>query len=69
MARRVSFTDSDHTEHAVDVEVESLYEAVALAVVEFREDPLIPSNPSPIADSDRRQWPTLILDVLHMSVP
>jgi hypothetical protein len=41
---RVSFTDSDHT----DVEAESLYEAVALAVVEFREDPLIPSDPSPI---------------------
>ena len=46
MARcRVSFTDSDKTEHAVEVEAESLYEAVALAVAEFREDPLLRDGP------------------------
>jgi hypothetical protein len=49
MARcRVSFTDSDQTEHVVEVDAESLYEAVALAVADFREDPLIPSPPSPM---------------------
>ena len=42
MARcHVSFTDSDKTEHAVEVEAESLYEAVAQAVADFREDPLL----------------------------
>jgi hypothetical protein len=41
MARcRVSFTDSDGVAHAVAVEAASLYEAVALAVVEFRADSL-----------------------------
>jgi hypothetical protein len=42
MARcRVSFTDQDKTEHSVEVEAESLYEAVAVAVADFREDPLL----------------------------
>jgi hypothetical protein len=45
MARcRVSFTDSEQTEYAVEVEAESLYEAVALAVADFREDPLLPGQ-------------------------
>jgi hypothetical protein len=44
MARcRVSFMDSDQTEHSVEVDGESLgeslYEALALAIAEFREDP------------------------------
>ena len=51
MARcRVSFTDSDNTEHAAVVEAESLYEAVALAVADFREDPLLPSHPSAMTE-------------------
>ena len=41
----MSFTDSDKTEHAVEVEAESLYEAVALAVADFREDPLLRDRP------------------------
>ena len=57
MARcRVSFTDSEKTEHAVEVEAESLYEAVALAVANFREDPLLPSYPS--AMTEFTVWPS-----------
>jgi hypothetical protein len=37
-ACRVSFTDSEGIQHAVEVEADSLYEAVALAVAEFRKD-------------------------------
>jgi hypothetical protein len=36
--RRVSFTDTNGIPHDVDVQAESLYEAVALAVAEFRAD-------------------------------
>ena len=51
MARcRVSFTDSEKTEHAAEVEAESLYEAVALAAADFREDSLLPSYPSPMTE-------------------
>lgn len=51
MARcRVSFLDSDKTEHAVEVDAESLYEAVAQAVADFREDPLIESAPAPMTE-------------------
>lgn len=39
---RVSFTDSDQLSHIVQVRAESLYEAVALALREFRADPLAP---------------------------
>ena len=46
MARcRVSFTDSEKTEHAVQVEAESLYEAVAFEVADFRDDPLLRDRP------------------------
>ena len=38
----VSFTDADGIPHAVHVQAESLYEAVALAVAAFREDRLCP---------------------------
>jgi hypothetical protein len=38
---RVSFTDSDGISHVANVQAESLYEAVALAVAEFREDPMV----------------------------
>ncbi len=40
---RVSFTDSDGIDHSAHVQAESVYEAVALAVAEFREDPLVSS--------------------------
>ena len=51
MARcRVSFTDSEKTEHAVEVEADSLYEAVALAVADFREDPLITAAPTAMTE-------------------
>ena len=46
----VSFTDADKTEHAAEVEAESLYEAVALAVADFREDPLLRSYPSAMTE-------------------
>jgi hypothetical protein len=42
---RVSFTDSEKLEHSAEVEAESLYEAVALAVADFRDDPLLPDHP------------------------
>ena len=39
MARcRVSFTDPDGIPHAVEVQADSLFEAVAIAVAEFRAD-------------------------------
>jgi hypothetical protein len=47
---RVSFTDSDGVLHAVDVDAESLYEAVAIAVASLREDDVSPSNPSPLTE-------------------
>lgn len=51
MARcRVSFTDHEKTEHAVEVEADSLYEAVALAVADFREDPLLRDSPGAMTE-------------------
>lgn len=47
---RVSSLDSDQTEHAVEIEAESLYETVAQAVAEFREDPLIEAVPVPMTE-------------------
>src|SRR5271154_2473823 len=47
---RVSFTDSDGVLHGVDVDAESLYEAVAVAVASLREDDVSPSNPSPMTE-------------------
>ena len=45
---RVSFTDSEGILHSVDVDAESLYEAVAIAVASFREDDVSPSEPGPM---------------------
>jgi hypothetical protein len=42
----VSFADDDGILHCAHVQAESLYEAVALAVAEFRKDPMVPS-PAP----------------------
>jgi hypothetical protein len=38
----VSFTDDDGIAHTAHVQADSLYEAVALAVAGFRQDPLVP---------------------------
>ncbi len=46
---RVSFTDPDGVLHGVDVDAESLYEAVAIAVVQFRGDDISPLSPGPMA--------------------
>ncbi len=35
---RISFSDPDGVVHALDVDAESLYEAVAIAVAQFRAD-------------------------------
>ena len=44
---RVSFTDSDGILHGVDVDAESLYEAVAIAVAQFRDGDINPCLPGP----------------------
>ena len=50
MARcRVSFTDTDGIAHAVEVQADSLYVAVALAVAEFRLDSAT-NAPAPITE-------------------
>src|SRR5215471_9721647 len=47
---RVSFTDSEGILYGVDVDAESLYEAVAIAVASFREDDVSPSSRGPITE-------------------
>jgi hypothetical protein len=47
---RVSFTDAEGILHGIDVDAESLYEAVAIAVAQFREDDVSPSNPGPMTE-------------------
>src|SRR5450631_965012 len=47
---RVSFTDSEGVLHGVDVDAESLYEAVAIAVAQFREDDVSPSAPGAMTE-------------------
>jgi hypothetical protein len=47
---RVSFTDLEGVLHGVDVDAESLYEAIAIAVVQMREDDLSPSVPLPTTE-------------------
>jgi hypothetical protein len=46
---KVWFSDPDGLIHTAHVQAESLYEAVALAVAEFRQDPLVP-QPAPSAE-------------------
>ena len=46
---RVSFTDTEGIPHAVKVQGDSLYEAVALAVAEFRADDLT-AAPGPMTE-------------------
>ena len=45
----VSFTDSDGISHRIHVHAESLYEAVALAVAGFKDDPVVP-RPGPMSE-------------------
>jgi hypothetical protein len=47
---RVSYSDSDGVTHAVEVEADSLYEAVALAVAEFRQDEILTTTPAPMTE-------------------
>jgi hypothetical protein len=47
---RVSFTDSEGILHGVDVNAESLYETVAIAVACSREDNVSPSSPGPMTE-------------------
>lgn len=47
---RVSYLDQEGTDHAVEVEAESLYEAVAMAVAEFREGEIITETPGPMTE-------------------
>ena len=37
-------------DHAIEVEAESLYEAVAMAVAEFRQGEIITETPSPMTE-------------------
>ena len=46
---RVSFTGSDGTVHLVTVDADSLYEAIGLAVAEFRSDKLT-DTPGPMTE-------------------
>jgi hypothetical protein len=45
----VSFVDSDGLTHIAHPQAESLYEAVALAVAQFREDPMV-EVPGPLTE-------------------
>ena len=42
---KVSYADTDGIIHSVQVDAESLYEAVAMAVAEFRDDKTIEKQP------------------------
>ena len=47
---RVSYNDTEGIVHAVEVDADSLYEAVALAVAEFRDDQIITDTPAPMTE-------------------
>jgi hypothetical protein len=49
-ACRVSYTDAEGVDHAVQVEADSLYEAVALAVSEFRQGEILTDLPGPMTE-------------------
>jgi hypothetical protein len=49
-ACRVSYKDAEGTDHSVEVEADSLYEAVALAVSEFRQGEIISAPPGPMTE-------------------
>lgn len=47
---RVSFSDTDGILHTAEVEADSLYEAVAKAVAEWRDDEMLPQMPGPMTE-------------------
>jgi len=47
---RVSYLDQEGLDHSVEVEAESLYEAVATAVAEFRQGEIITDTPGPMTE-------------------
>jgi hypothetical protein len=47
---RVSYLDHEGTDHAVEVEAESLYEAVAMAVAVFRQGEIITETLGPMTE-------------------
>jgi hypothetical protein len=47
---RVSYTDTEGIAHAVEVDAESLYEAVALAVAEFRQGEILAATPGAMTE-------------------
>src|ERR1700691_6605624 len=47
---RVSYLDQEGLDHAVEVDAESLYEAVAMAVAEFRQGEIITDAPGPMTE-------------------
>ncbi len=47
---RVSYTDTDGIAHSAEVDAASLYEAVAIAVAEFRDDEIIATAPAPMTE-------------------
>jgi len=49
MCCKVSFMDSEGTEHAVEVEAESLYYAVGLLIARFHDAPSEMLSVSPLA--------------------
>ncbi len=46
---RVTYTNSEGS-HSVEVHAESLYEAVAMAAAEFRQDHTVPHPPEPATE-------------------
>jgi hypothetical protein len=46
----VSYSDVEGIVHSIDVDADSLYEAVAIAVAQFRDDHLNPSAPVPMTE-------------------
>lgn len=47
---QVAFIDSDGVEHSIEVDAESLYEAVALAIAEFRPGEISIDAPGPMTE-------------------
>jgi hypothetical protein len=47
---RDSYADADGVVHSVEVDADSLYEAVALAVAEFRQGEIITDVPRPMTE-------------------
>jgi hypothetical protein len=48
---RVTYLDQEGLDHSVEVEAESLYEAAAIAVAEFRQGEVITDTRGPMTES------------------